>query len=423
MKNEKTSKILFIIFYVLAMISFVLNIVLGCALMVERDKAYAEIDTTQILNFNQYIPNEYINHSYDNNFYTIQTFTEYIPVGHTIYYNYEGSGVLLQYYDGTYYYDFTGNYFTLTANMRAIRLYSNANNNTVNNLNVIDLTQMFGANVPTLSECQQIFTAEYYNYETGKPLTLSGLNAYDVAMKDILSSYKYTLSMSALTSSTYAVDYNNVESIFAYDNNGWYFKNTFAVPLQTQLNTGALISVDYQFYAPNLESAYYLNVMVNNNGQYQTIYTNTEQINTSNVQTMTFTLPYASDTLYFNIVYDNSIWTSANFLVFNFDISASNLDINSIVHYSYLSGQNDILSQYAVNGTKYMEIYNYGVQEAETNASVFHNAWEFVGSAFSGVGEMLAIELIPNVPIGLFVAFPLLLGLIFFIVKLTKGGS
>lgn len=51
---------------------------------------------------------------------------------------------------------------------------------TLSNLMLIDLTQMFGSgNEPTLEECKQIFSADYYEYNAGELLSVEGLQSHD----------------------------------------------------------------------------------------------------------------------------------------------------------------------------------------------------------------------------------------------------
>lgn len=73
----------------------------------------------------------------------------------------------------------------------------------------IDLSLMYGVgNEPSLAQCQEIFTAEYYFYNTGTTLTLNGVDAYQEGVSDTLASLNYTI---AATDS-----YNNL-SAFTYN--------------------------------------------------------------------------------------------------------------------------------------------------------------------------------------------------------------
>lgn len=442
MENNNFGKIINKSFiYMLALTIFICSAMLFLCNL-EKNKVYADYNEVSnnpdaIVNFNQYYSgsqpihivsdtttrtNKYIQNSFSTNNSDIWYFYSNAPavVKFTI----------VLYNNGTYvtYYDYSGSYLFSASDVNYDSIIIQINTVGVCDgnyyFNFINISQMFGQNnEPNINQCREIFVTDYYNYSTGSPMSLNTFVGYNQALQDIFSSYKYQLSMNALTLSTYSIDYKNEESYFDYNNSNWYFFNTFAVPLFTTLNSGATITIDYRFYVYELSEAWFLNVMIYNGNEYITIYTSPEQVDTSREQNMSFTLPLDTDTLYFNIVYNNQIKTDANAIVYKFNVSANQLDINSMIYNSFLSGQKDMARQYQVGGERYNEIYRQGVADAESNGSVFDSSWAFVASAFSGIGELLSTELMPNVPIGLFVALPLLLGLIFFIVKLTKGGS
>lgn len=431
---KKSEKIFLIALFSILTITVTIFAVIGLSSCQTAYADYNDLDGTEILNFNQLVNNQFIN-NYTFNDTSLVVADVSNNLNHYFYISFDftsnatfinlylnGYGILVQSYD-RYSSDV---YLIDTGSTLDFRAQGSGNDVTINNFMIIDLTLMFGSgNEPNLEQCQSLFVAEYYPYTQSTPLTLNTFSGYEQALQDIFSSYKYALSMNALSYTSYAVAYKNASANFDYNTSTeqWYFENTFAVPLFTVLNSGAQMTVDYWLYAPNLSGEWYFNVMIWNGNEYQTIYTAQEQIDTTEAQTMTFNLPLNADTLYFNVVYNNSINTSANFIVNKLNISASQLDINSMVHNAFISGQNDMARQYAPNGTKYLDIFNEGVRASQTNGAVFQDTWSFVGSAFTGIGGLLAVELIPNVPIGLFVAFPLLLGLIFFIVKVTKGGD
>ena len=396
-------------------------------------KVYAESNTT-ILNFNQYFQhNPYsININTTNNARLLTDSEISIIPNHKIYIYHNAPSTIKLYglfytSNNTFISSGGGNNLIINvpsnASICSIQVWGYGQVNGSYYFNFIDLSQMYGIGLePTLSQCQEIFTSQYYEYTTSSPIASDSFSLYNQAFNDIFSSYKYSLSQNALSYTTYAVQYKNQSANFDYNTSTqqWYFENTFAVPLFTTLNSGARITIDYYLYAYNLTQDWYLNVMYWNGNEYQTIYTSQETINTSQAQTMTFNLPYDTDTLYFNIVYNNAINTSANMLVFQFDISASQLDVNSMIHNAFQSGYDKCQVDYTYPNKGYMQIYNEGLASAQSG-EVFTDSWGFVGSIFTSIGDILAIELIPNVPLGLFVALPLLVGLIFFIVKITKG--
>ena len=66
------------------------------------------------------------------------------------------------------------------------------------------------------------------------------------------------------------------------------------------------------------------------NGNMVTIFTESNPIDTNNAQQTTFTLPFDVDVLFFNCRYNNNIITSANFMLFNFELSANQLDLTTL---------------------------------------------------------------------------------------------
>lgn len=78
-----------------------------------------------------------------------------------------------------------------------------------------------------------------------------------------------------------------------------------------------------------------------------------------------------------------------------------------------------LLNYYSSDGEGYMEIYNKGLNSSVSNA--WGSSWDFIGTTFSGIGNIMNIEILPNVSLWVFIAIPLFLGLIAFIYKL--GGK
>lgn len=436
---KKSTRIVLIVILLVLSIVIITFTAIGFS---RSHKAYAE--TTQFFNFNQAIK---ITESYSDKINVINEQTIYINTTLTGATSFGISNINISSTHKYYFYTdvpfvnrvtFARDYSGLFTSYEQYYIYSPTSdyvfnriflygNESVKNLSFtfIDLTLM-GIDDYTIEQCKELFTAQYYPFNSGTTMTLDSIALYSQAVNDIFANYRYSLSQNALSYTSYAVQYKNQSANFDYntDTEQWYFQNTFAVPLFTTLNSGAQVTIDYYLYAMNLSQDWYLNVMYWSGNDYVTIYTSQETINTSHAQTMTFNLPYDTDTLYFNIVYNNAINTSANMMVFKFDISATQLDINSMIYSSFQSGYNSGYSKcesnYTYPNNGYMTIYNQGLAAADSG-EVFTDSWGFAGSIFTSIGEILSIELIPNVPIGLFVALPLLVGLIFFIVKITKG--
>ena len=69
--------------------------------------------------------------------------------------------------------------------------------------------------------------------------------------------------------------------------------------------------------------------------------------------------------------------------------------------------------------------YNTGKQDgiATKGENVWSNANEFIKNIFVGIFDILSIEILPNVSLGTFVVIPLIFSVLFFIVKVAKGGD
>lgn len=233
----------------------------------------------------------------------------------------------------------------------------------------VDLTQMFGDNLPTLEDCQSLFVANYYSYSTGTPLALSNLNAYSQALSDLYSSSQYALDMSALGISTFAVNYNNANGFFYYDTDTqyWFFTNTFGVPLFATMQSGTIVEIEYSFY-PGNQSDYHLQVMLFDGVNYSSVAVDPNSIgDVGSPNKFSFTLPTAASVLYFNVVdfsNDRVVLTNYSSYVGVFNIKASIYDVGALARSSYSSGYSEAADYYnsyfSVGGTGYNSIYNAG---------------------------------------------------------------
>lgn len=79
---------------------------------------------------------------------------------------------------------------------------------------VIDLNQMFGSdNIPTVAQCEDLFVADYYAYNTGSAISLSGIDAFENGYEQGLNAYikstEFTVSSQEFYSSVYTVNLND----------------------------------------------------------------------------------------------------------------------------------------------------------------------------------------------------------------------
>lgn len=73
--------------------------------------------------------------------------------------------------------------------------------------------------------------------------------------------------------------------------------------------------------------------------------------------------------------------------------------------------------------------YDYGYEEGKKEGialkgeNVWSNSNEFIKNIFVSIFDILSIEILPNVSLGTFVVIPLIFSVLFFIVKVAKGGD
>lgn len=317
-----------------------------------------------------------------------------------------------------------------------------------------DLSVMFGiGSEPNLEQAQSIFVSPFYAYNTGSPLSASTIEAYNQGVVDTLGSTTYDVVLDDFYNNSFAFTSNNTnfnsqlfktdpytingQTIFglnaanySWRNEGASYNNNSGLLTVIGLNInnvipiGSNLSVKFQGraskddYNSTSPTSVWTNLYLatfNGTNFVKFLDLGSGIMTVRDYREFTVSAPANAESLY--LIANGSI--NCSYLSINVEYTNSTLLINSI----YESGQESIKKQYNVGGDLYNEIFNAGVRSTQDDAAVFQDTWSFVGSAFSGLGSMLAVELFPNVPIGVFVAFPLLLGLIFFIVKLTKGGS
>ena len=114
--------------------------------------------------------------------------------------------------------------------------------------------------------------------------------------------------------------------------------------------------------------------------------------------------------------------TATTMYAWSSELEVQTLNINAIIQSAIAKGKRDVLNQYEPGEIAYQSIFQTGFNEGLARGNAFGNALELVGTTFSKVGEILQIQILPGIPIGLFIVFPLLVGLIIFIVKMVKGG-
>ena len=278
-----------------------------------------------------------------------------------------------------------------------------------------------------------------YGYQISTPITYNTIQAYNNGINAYIGSTQKIIGSTDFYNSVYEVFVNNqyngnvdkqnngISSVLSEGIGGAYA--TCCLPLIYSIASGTQITITGECCNLNVgntrtklkcgildSNGVFIECGIFENGTYSN--------NTYNYveSTITFTLPFTTDRIYFYTDSTTSLYAMKNFVVSYYLTNLELLQFNSYDD-GYKKAETELKEYYSYGGQGYQQIYNRGVSDAQSNSAVFSDTWTFIGTAFNGIGDMLSVELIPNVPIGVFVALPLLLGLIFFIVKLTKGGS
>ena len=300
-------------------------------------------------------------------------------------------------------------------------------------INVIDLTQCFGSGKEpeTVDEVKTIFPGEYYLYTSGSLMMYyPNATAESVAQTQTLNfeinsgnlykndSYQTRVTMD--TNTGYTQIFTNIGNVEGYQPEaGAKFDFKFNIPAGSKvtieiknLSRNGLYS-DIMLYGPGTD--YYTNFIdsITDGHSSGEVYDYYKQIYTQK----------SYNTLELSLVGSGNINQYAlQWQKFKITVEyVSNM--SEVLDQAYNNGKSDMQEYYTKDNPGYTRIFNEGVASVNTGDQIFPDTWDFIGSAFTAVGDMLSIELFPNIPLGLFVALPLLLGLIAFIVKITKGGN
>lgn len=256
---------------------------------------------------------------------------------------------------------------------------SNSVDFTLKYFSVIDLTIMFGSgNEPTLEQCQQIFTAEYYNYTTGTPLSLSGVNAYQQGVNDTLNSYNVVTNPIITFQQCFSVNIaNSHNTIYKISDSSLpyiAFIGGIGLPFLTTLSSGTTVTVYISSlavpsvtYCDSLSLGYFVD------STYVPLYT------------FDISSPSSTGSVVFNdVVIDLVLPVDLNYLVLCAFLSSENsINVQVIprffdLYMSYKSFNNQILIDNAYNtgynagstagyNNAYQQGYTAGLADATTN--------------------------------------------------------
>ena len=430
------------IFLITLIVLLLLGYVVAFAYCTYNKYAYADYedvisDTNSIVNFNQLVFNDRITQTYTGNTSVLTDSKNYnahkfyvrfkpdsAPTGSVFYL--EGSGyqsILFSFSGSTAIERIIDVSFNIEA---PFKLWANAQFN-YSDMNIFDLTQMFGSgNEPTLLECQTLFVADNYTYTTGTLMTLSGVDSYNKALNDIFDNYKYMLDRNALSTQTQATNLMGTLSgttNFGYNDENWYILGAMYCPLFTKISAASEFNIEIQLYAPSGRDNRYLCFGTYIDNELNEIYKIGHNGDGSTLN-INFTTPIDVQTLY---VYQRNGTTNEieemNYIVGVFNIRVEQLDIAGAIMSSYSSGYNTARDYYSEGGQGFADIFARGKASGLIEANGTFTAMDYVKTAFITLGEILMIEVFPNFTLGAFFLLPLLTSTIFFIVKLTRGGS
>lgn len=265
-------------------------------------------------------------------------------------------------------------------------------------LYLIDISVMFGiGSEPNLQECQDLFVADYYAYNTGSAVSISGLNSYANGYNDALKNTEYAFNVDMLRSmiflntglSLWGTNSNELIGVDVSNGTGAVGNGSLGIRLPSTLKSGDTLKIESNrlsvftdvavgssSWRPDLYVGYYSNGAFVSLGQFtMSYYNNPDFYNNGNYEqffkdvSFTCTIPVDIDTIYINCNRDFYFWTTK--------ISGVTNNIIYAIDNSYKRGysqaenlyQTQLSSYTSDTGAGYQSIYNLGY-EAGQNASV-----------------------------------------------------
>lgn len=318
------------------------------------------------------------------------------------------------------------------------------------NINIVDLSFMFGENnIPTLSQCHDLFIADYYNYTSSTIVPFGSFNNYLDAYDAIMSSFNYKLAASNVYASAYAVNGTITQELYNFtDSNnvqqtviGTAYQGTgaLAIPLGSIIESGNTVYIQggYLGFA-NTESQVssssgYLVWACKINDNYVPLgfytlfdleynYINDFEYNIS------FNLPYSVDTLYIlesSTNYSITPLSNEQFGILNTTIMVPDLDYTILYTNSYNLGYDKAVSEYREGSSKYRQIFNAGKAagiEQANNYSFFSLMSSVIEAPLNAVLSIFNFELLGYNLKSLF-TFLLTLCVIVTIIRLIWGNA
>lgn len=349
--------------------------------------AYADTSSDEIVNFNQYVQNNYI--SYNGSLSEDIYLTTALTIGHYYYVNFEVVSFTSGNTNGLFFaenglsslralrnFSSTGTYENV---VQATYTYLATRCNTPmswKNAICIDLTQMFGSNIPTLAECQEIFVSDYYSYNTGTAISLNGLNSYAQGVNDTYQSLQYTINTDTILTTympyKFGISYFT-PSVERYDTNGSLrtdvnFKLGCYIPFGVNIPSYSNISIyttmmwqktDSSLFDYSMDRLKIYFRLTDGSIAYWGKFPSNIYSDFNNQSPYTFYLqcPYEST----GIVLTNEDYDDTDqFIIFNMKISVMSNDISTLIKSAQQTVETKYQNYYGVNGEGYNAIFNAG---------------------------------------------------------------
>lgn len=289
-------------------------------------------------------------------------------------------------------------------------------------INLIDLSQMFGnGNEPNLEQCQQLFTANYYNYTKGQAMF------FGVNQNDMFNNLDYQFNTGLVS----GYEQNITNSTVSYNDNGQLIFNAkynanytpyWLINFKTVIPKGSIITINLNSYTTQSGVAFGISYADEN-----------EQNITSIPQTQNTNAPFSysfmndKDLSALYLIESGSTFTNGTILT----ILNGSINVQLVNDYKFnLQAQYDLgysdAETYYTDGYGRQIIWSEGYDAGYTRGvseGSLSDGWTFLSTLFGGISTIFSLEIFPNITVGTFVMIPLLLGLVFFIVKLSRGGS
>lgn len=398
---------------------------------------YNELPSDYIVNFNQLVSNTNINFTNSNNYSgwkDICTLTN----GHRYYIRlikgsefvmplYNKTGTTLIRGDGASY------PFIYNCNQNGtLSFYVNSANSSYTNFNVIDLTLMYGSGNDnlTLEQCNNYFTAEYYTYTAGTPMPLSAsyMDGYNTGVSDTLGSFTYKLNTAAVVNSLQSVDLPGYVGIVSRGTTAAGISAdgsdvnlpTGYLPFLSPIPAGSHFRIGGRLSHNQGNSNVKIGIGVYYNGVMQILSNNitASGYNGTLGGVIEFDAPVDISGIYI-IAYDET--ASFKLTIYSLYVEVLNVDYSQLISSAYQNGYGAGADNYAPGSVGYQSIYQEGYNAGLSNGNTIGSAWDFIGGTFNSIGSIFSLEVMPNITLGVFIAIPLLLGLLLFILKVTRG--